>query len=319
VIGRVALLAVMLWLVSLLTFGVFYGLPSGDPANHFVGRATTPATIARARQALGLNRPLYVQYIRFAEGLIPLRSTFLNKDVYYSFQNNVPVREEIFKRAPITAALVVGGLVLALVVSIPLGALSAVRARSLFDRATMAATLTLLSVPAFTVGYLLLYVFWFKLGVAAPSGLPPGASVWSSVLHGRFILPWLALGAGLAALYTRITRSSVLDMLNSDPIRTARAKGLSETVVVGKHAMRGALVPVVTIVGMDFGVLLGGAVVIESAFDLPGIGQYAAQAVFANDLPAVMGVTIFAAVCVLVANLVVDLLYAVVDPRVRYG
>jgi peptide/nickel transport system permease protein len=318
-VERLALLAVMLWLVSLLAFGVFYGLPSGDPAVRFVGQATTPATIAVARHSMGLDAPLYVQYLRFAEGLIPLPGTFLNKRVYYSFNNGVAVREEILKRAPVTAALVAGALTLVLLVSVPLGALSALRPRSLADRATMMTALTLLSIPSFTVGYLLLYVFWFKLRVAAPSGLLPGESVWTSILHGHFVLPWIALGSAMTALYTRLTRSSMLETLSSDPIRTARAKGLPEVTVVGKHALRGALVPLVTIVGLDFGVLLGGTVVIETAFDLPGIGQYATHAVLSNDLPAVMGVTVFAAVCVLLANLVVDLLYAALDPRVRYA
>jgi peptide/nickel transport system permease protein len=316
-VRRLALLVVMFWLVSLLTFGVFFALPSGDPAQRFAGQATSPETIAAARESLGLDKPLPVQYLRFAKGLIPLPGTFLDEDVYYSFNNGVPVREEIAKRLPVTAALVLGALGFVLVVSLPLGAWCAVKPRSLLDRTTMVATLVLLSIPSFVLAYLLLYVLWFKLGVAQPSGLPPDTPVWRSVLDGRFLLPWLALGSALVALYTRMIRSSMLETLSSDPIRTARAKGIGEPWVVGKHALRGALAPVVTILGLDFGVLLGGSVVIETAFGLPGIGQYAVQSVLSNDLPAIMGVTVFAATCVLIANLLVDLLYAVLDPRVR--
>jgi peptide/nickel transport system permease protein len=317
VVERLALLVVMFWLVSLLTFGVFFALPSGDPAVRFVGQATSPETVAAAREALGLDEPLPVQYGRFAKGLVPLPGTFLDDEVYFSFNNGVPVREEISKRAPVTLALVGGALVLVLIVSLPLGALCAVKPRSALDRAAMVTTLVLLSIPSFVLAYLLLYVFWFKLGIAPPSGLPADEPVWRSVLDGRFVLPWIALGSAMVALYIRMIRSSMLETLSSDPIRTARAKGIRESRVVGKHALRGALVPIVTIVGLDFGVLIGGSVVIETAFGLPGIGQYAAQSVLSNDLPAIMGVTVFAAACVLVANLVIDLLYAVLDPRVR--
>jgi peptide/nickel transport system permease protein len=259
-----------------------------------------------------------VQYARFAQGLVPLPETFLDRDVYYSYNNAVPVREEIARRAPVSVALAVGALVLWLVISIPLGVFAALHPRSGADRVAMASALVFISIPTFTVGYLLLYVFWFKLAVAPSSGLPPEESLWQSIFAGRFILPWISLALVFIALYTRMTRSHFLEALASDPIRAARAKGLSERHVLSRHAFRLATVPLLTMVAIDFAALLGGTIVIETVFNLPGLGQYTVQAVRDNDLPAVMGITVFAAIWTLLANLVVDVLYVFLDPRIRY-
>jgi peptide/nickel transport system permease protein len=314
---RLVLTMLMLFLVSLLTFVIFFSLPSGDPTLRFIGHATTPAAIADARKAFGLDRPWYVQYWNFAKGIIPLPQTFLNKRVYYSYNTGVPVRDELLSRAPVSAVLAAGAVVIWLLVSIPLGIIGAKWPRGVVDRAALTGSLLFVSVPSFTIAYVLLYVFWYKLGVAPASGLPPGESLWHSVLRGRFVLPWVTLALFPLALYTRMIRSHVSDALGSDAIRTVRAKGLPERTVVMRHALRAATVPLSTMLALDIASLLGGAVVIETLFDLPGVGQYTVQAATGADIPSIMGITIFASLCILIANLVIDVLYAVLDPRIR--
>jgi peptide/nickel transport system permease protein len=317
IVRRLVLLVVMLWLVSVLTFGIFFALPSGNPAGRFVSRTSTPATIALAKKSLGLDKPLYVQYAKFAEGMIPLPGLFLNKKVYYSYNNSVPVKEEIYKRFPVTVALVTGAAVLWMGVSLFIGLLSAMKPGGRFDRFTQGFGLLFVSIPTFVTGYLLLYIFWLKAGILPGTGLPTDESVLQSVLNGRFVLGWICLALFFIALYARTTRRNVLEMLRSDATRTARAKGLPERIVVGKHALRGSLVPLVTMFGLDFGGLLGGTVTIETVFNLPGLGQYALSTVLDADLPAVMGVTVFVSAITLVVVLIVDVLYAFLDPRIR--
>jgi peptide/nickel transport system permease protein len=242
----------VLIVISILTFLIFVKQPAGDPARRAVGRRTDPVQIANARRAFGLDRPLIVQYGRFAKGLIPLPNTFLSEDVYYSFSNYLPVREEIWRRLPVSAILGAGAAALWLVVGIPLGIASGVRPRSLTARWTMVLAIVGVSVPVFWLGQLLLYFLWFKLRLAPSSGLGIDAGVWSSALAGKFILPWITVAVGYAAIYARMLRSNMLETTQEDYIRTARAKGLSETRVVYKHALRGALTPIVTMLGMDF-------------------------------------------------------------------
>ncbi|MGB2711438.1 MAG: ABC transporter permease [Conexibacter sp.] len=316
-IRRLGQLALMLWLVSLLTFGMFYALPSGDPIARFQVRTATAETRAQAEHALGLDKPWYAQYARFAQGLVPWPGMYLKEDVYYSYKNRIPVLEEIKRRFPVSAVMVIGAAVLWMGVSILVGLLTAVRPGGVFDRATQGLGLLFISIPSFVIGFVLLYVFWFKAGMLPGTGLPPGESIWESILAGRFVLPSTALALTFIALYSRTTRRHVLGMLRSDAARTARAKGLPERVVVGKHALRGALVPLVTMFGLDFGALLSGTITLEVVFNMPGLGQYALQAVKSTDVPAVMGVTVFAATIVLFANLIVDVLYAYLDPRIR--
>lgn len=174
------------------------------------------------------------------------------------------------------------------------------------------------SAPVFWLGYLFLFVFWYKLGWFPGSGLPIGQSVLAAVMQGRFVLPWVVLSLTFAAFYARMVRSNLIETMSEDFIRTARAKGLSERRVVYRHGLRAALTPVVTMFGLDLGLLLGGAVITETVFALPGLGAYVIDALTGNDFPAVMGVTVFAAFFIVVANLVVDIVYAVLDPRVRY-
>jgi peptide/nickel transport system permease protein len=311
-------LVLVLFVVSLITFLIFVKLPAADPARRATGKSTTPENIEAARKAFGLDKPVWVQYARFAKGLVPLPGMFLNEDVYFSYSNFVPVKEEIFQRLPVTIALAAGAAVTWLLIGIPIGIVSAVRRRSVLDRASMAFALFGVSAPVFWLAYLFLYVFWFKLHWAPSSGIPIGTSVLEAVLQGRFILPWMVLALGYAAFYARMVRGNLVETMGEDYIRTARAKGLSEKRVVYKHGLRAALTPVVTMFGIDVAGLLGGAFITESVFNLPGIGQYAVRSIFINDFPSVMGVTIFGAFFIALANLVVDVAYAFLDPRVRY-
>jgi peptide/nickel transport system permease protein len=317
-IRRFLFLLLVLVMVSFVTFGIFFKLPPGDPARRAAGRQTTVDIIAQARHNLGLDRPWYVQYWRFAKGMIPWPGFFLNEQAYFSYNNFVPVKEEIFKRLPVSITLAVGASVIWILIGLPIGIASAVKPRSVRDRAGMLFALFGVSAPSFWLGYLFLFVFWFKLGWFPGSTLPIGQTVTGAVVEGRFILPWVVLSLLFAAFYARMVRSNLIETMSEDYIRTARAKGLSERRVIYKHGLRAALTPVVTMFGLDLGLLLGGAVITETVFALPGLGQYLVNSLATNDFPAVMGVTIFASFFIVVANLVVDLVYAFLDPRVRY-
>ena len=315
---RSLFLVLVLFIVSLITFLIFVKLPAADPARRAAGKATTPENIQAAREAFGLDQPIWVQYARFAQGLVPWPGMFLNEDVYFSYSNFVPVKEEIFKRLPVSIALAAGASFLWLIVGIPVGIISAVRRRGFADRAGMAFALFGVSTPVFWLAYLLLYVFWYKLHWAPSSGIPIGSSVWEAIFQGRFILPWIVVSLTYAAFYARMVRGNLVETMNEDYIRTARAKGLSEKRVVYKHGLRGALTPVVTMFGIDIAGVLAGSFITETVFNLPGIGQYAVRSIFINDFPSVMGVTIFGAFFIAVGNLLVDIAYAYVDPRVRF-
>jgi len=317
-IRRTLFLILVLFIVSLLTFLIFVKLPAGDPARRAVGRSVTPEQIEAARVAFGLDKPLIVQYARFAKGLVPLPGWFLTEDVYYSYGSFVAVKEEIYRRLPVTITLALGAAVIWLAMGIPIGIISGVRKGSKRDRAGMVFALIGVSMPVFWLGQLLLYLFWFQLGWAPSSGLEIGDSIWTAIAKGEFILPWITLAFTSAAFYARMVRGNLIETMNEDYIRTARAKGLAERRVIYKHGLRGALTPVVTMLGLDIGLLFGGAFITETLFGLPGIGQYAVQAIFVNDFPVVMGVTVLGAMFIAVANLVVDVVYAFLDPRVRY-
>lgn len=308
----------VLVIISVLTFVIFVKLPAGDPARRAVGRRTDPGQIEAARRAFGLDRSVFVQYGRFAKGLIPLPDTFLTEDVYYSFSNFVPVREEIARRLPISAILAFGAASIWLVVGIPLGVASGVRPRSVTAKWTMVGAIVGVSMPVFWLGQLLLYLFWYRLRVAPPSGLDIDASAWSSALDGKFLLPWITVAVGYAAIYARMLRSNMIETTSEDYIRTARAKGLSERRVVFRHALRGALTPIVTMIGIDLATIMAGLVITENLFGLPGLGQLAVASIYSNDFPMVMGVTVVGSMFILVANIVVDIAYAFLDPRVRY-
>jgi peptide/nickel transport system permease protein len=337
-IRRVLFLVLVIFIVSFLTFMIFVKLPAGDPARRAVGRTTTPEQIENARRAFGLDKPFIVQYFRFLKGFIPWPPSdpvlmvagkppqgdalWFNPDIYFSYDGFIEVREELANRIPVTGMLAIGAAVIWLLLGIPIGILSGVKRRSVADRAAMIFAIIGVSMPIFWLAQLLLYGFWFKLQLLPQSGLPIGYEGWGGVtraaLEGRFLLPWISLAYINAAFYARMVRGNLIETMNEDYIRTARAKGLSERRVIYKHGLRGALTPVVTMLGLDVGLLLGGAFITETVFGLPGIGQKAVLAIGTNDFPMVMGVTILGAFIIAVSNLVVDVAYAFLDPRVRY-
>jgi peptide/nickel transport system permease protein len=317
-VRRILFLILVLFIISLLTFIIFLKLPATDPARLVAGRQSSPETLAEIRINLGLDKPWYIQYGRFAKGLVPWPGFFLHEQIYYSYGNFVPVKNELFRRLPVTIALTLGASVLWVIIGLPIGIVSAIRRGSLADRAVMLFALFGVSAPVFWLGYVMLFIFWFKLRLAPSPGLDIGESLGHAIFAGKFLLPWLTLSLLFAAFYARMVRGNLIETMSEDYIRTARAKGLSERRVVFKHGLRAALTPVVTMFGMDIGYLLGGAIITETIFDLDGIGKYTIDAIYDQDFPVVMGVTIFAAFFIVVANLVVDVLYAVLDPRVRY-
>ena len=315
IIRRLLWAIAMLVIVSALTFLIFYAFPSADPAALRAGRQATPELIAQIRHALGLDRPVYDQFG------IYMRNLVLHFDLGYSYQNNVSVRSEIFSRLPATLSLTVGAVVVWLLIGIPIGVLSAVRPRSLLDRFAMGAALVGISAPVYWLGLVALFLFADDIGRIPLFGgagsyvpLSQNPAGWFKSL----ILPWFVLAAAFAAFYARMVRGNLLDVLGEDYIRTARAKGLAERRVVLKHGLRAALTPVVTIAGLDIGILLGGAVLTETVFNIPGVGRFAYDSIVNSDLPAIQGTVLFGAIFIIVANLIVDIAYAFLDPRVRY-
>ena len=312
-VRRVLTGIVVLWAVASGTFFLFFARPVQTVAHQLAGRTATPAVIQNVINQLGLNQPIMTQYWHFLDRL-------LHGNLGYSFFTQQSVNTMIEQDLPPTASLVVGGVILWLIAGLGVGILSATRARSLFDRASTVLVLIGLSMPVFVVGELLIVaVFvplnqhgftWIQTQYAGPS---QGLGVWT----GHMLLPWISLAVVQAAIYTRLMRGQLLTTLGEDYIRTARAKGLSERRVIFMHGVRAALTPVVSQLGIDIGQLLGGVVVIEVVFGLQGLGQVAVAAIYQDDLPVIIGFVLVAAAFVVVANIVVDLVYAVLDPRVR--
>jgi peptide/nickel transport system permease protein len=312
-VHRLLLGLLVLWIVSVAVFGLFFVAPH-DPARLLAGRLATPQTVALVNHRLGLDRPLPDQY-----GSFVWRA--LHGDLGYSYYSSAPVRQLLLSRLPVTASLVLGAALLWLVLGVGVGVAAARRPRSLADRTGTVFVLTGLSMPTFLVGLLLIYFLFFRLHLAGFDLFPAGGYVplaqdpagWAQHL----LLPWVTLAVVVAATYSRLTRSSLLEVLSQDYIRTARSKGLSEERVVYRHGLRSALTPVVTQLGIDLGGLLGGVVVTEQVFGLPGLGQLAWQSVTNQDLPVIIGTVLVASLCIVVANVLVDLSYALLDPRVR--
>ncbi|MHB1432332.1 MAG: ABC transporter permease [Streptosporangiaceae bacterium] len=305
---------VVLWVVATLSFMLFFvAVPEGVVARNLAGRAATPAVLAEVMQNLGLNRPWYIQYGHYMDNLI-------HGNLGYSYYTQQPVIEIIKLGFPATLSVVVGGVILWLVVGLGVGILSATRARSVFDRVATVGVLAGVSAPVFVVGEILIVVVYVQLNNAGihfiQTGYTPISQSFTGWL-GTMILPWVTLATVQAAIYTRLSRGSLLDTLGEDYIRTARAKGLSERRVLYRHAVRSALTPVVSQLGIDVGALLGGVIVVEQVFGLQGIGQQTVAAITNGDGQLVLGFIILAALFVVVANLVVDIAYAMLDPRVR--
>jgi peptide/nickel transport system permease protein len=323
IVRRLLWVVVLLFAISILSFLMFFLLP-GDPAAQAVPKGATPETLALISHRMGLDLPVWKQYLNFLHGpdLVGAghASGVLNwpPNLGWSFRNQEPVLNTILDRLPVTASLTIGSAVFWLLIGIPIGVLAALHPRSLRDRAAMGFALFGVSVPVFLVGIGLLYVFYFKLGWAPPPKYVPfqdNPLQWANQLF----LAWITIAVGTAALYTRMVRGNMLEVMGEDYVRTARAKGLTERRVVVKHILRSSLTPVVTMLGLDIGVLLGGAIVTERVFGLPGVGATTVQAIIDNDLPVIQGVVLFAAFFVVMFNLIVDIFYAVLDPRVRYS
>jgi peptide/nickel transport system permease protein len=316
---RMLFMILVLWIVSVVTFLIFVKLPPGDPARRATGgRGASAEQIEAARHAFGLDRPVLTQYARFAKGLVPWPGLWLNREVYFSYGSNVPVWDQIKDRAPVTFTLALGAAVVWLSMGIPIGIISAIRRRSWIDRASMIFALVGVSAPVFWLGLLFLYVFWYKLGWLPGSGIPLNEGLGTAVLTGRFIMPWIVVSLTFAAFYARMVRGNLIETMGEDYIRTARAKGLSERSVIFRHGLRSALTPVVTMFGLDLGLYIAGAFITETVFNLPGVGLLAVRSIFNADFPTVMGITVLGAFVIVVANLLVDVAYAFLDPRVRY-
>jgi peptide/nickel transport system permease protein len=316
IIRRLLWVVVLLFLVSLLTFVIFYLLPSADPAQLRAGRQPNPALVAQIRHNLGLDKPWYTQYFHYMRRLV------LHFDFGYSYQSNVSVKTLIFDRLPATVSLTIGAAVVWLVAGIAIGTISAVRRRSLFDRAAMGGALVAISAPVFWLGLLSLFLFAKDIGKVH---IFPGAGSYVPLSQDpikwftSLILPWLVLAASFAAIYARLLRANLIDVMSEDYIRTARAKGLPERRVILRHGIRAAITPIVTAAGLDIGVLLGGAILTETVFNIPGIGRLAYDSILNGDLPMIQGTVLLGAFFIVMANLIVDVLYAFIDPRVRYS
>jgi peptide/nickel transport system permease protein len=317
IIRRLLWAVVVLLAVTLITFFIFYKLPPGDPALRFVGKQPTAESIALVRHNLGLDQPFYVQYGKFLKAIV-LGDKYGWPGLGFSYDSSVPIRDKIIEKAPRTISLIVGASILWLLFGVLIGVISAIKRRTVVDRLAMGFALFGISAPVFWLGLMALFVFWYKLNLTGGTGYTPiteSPQQWASHL----ILPWIVLALLYAAIYARMVRGNLLDAMGEDYIRTARAKGLSEGTVIFKHGLRASLAPIVTMFGLDVALLVGGAVITETVFNLDGLGFMAVDSVFRQDLPATLGVVLVATFAVVFMNLVVDIAYAFLDPRVRYG
>jgi peptide/nickel transport system permease protein len=316
IVRRLLWAFVTLVIVSFLTFLIFYVLPPGDPAVLRAGHFPNPQELVAIRHALGVDKPFWVQYWIF------IRSIALHFNFGFSYQYSVPVTTLIVNRLPATLSLTVGAVVVWLLIGIPIGIISAVRRRSALDRVTMGGALLAISAPVYWLGLVSLSLFSNDIGVVHifdGAGTYTGLTVDPVRWFNSLLLPWLVLAASFAAFYSRLLRSNVIETMSEDYIRTARAKGLSERRVVWRHGVRAAITPIVTILGLDIGGLLGGAILVETVFDIPGVGHLAYEGIHNADLPIIQGTVVLAAFFIVIANLIVDVAYAFLDPRVRYS
>ena len=315
----------MLVIVSAVVFMIFYIFPSADPAQLRAGRQANADQIAAIRESLGLDRSVLNQFWIFLKGVftpLDLPGTDAHGPLYLgrSYQSNADVKDVIFSDLPATAFLVFGAVIVWMAVAIPVGIISAIKRRSALDRTTMITTLTFISAPVFWLGLVALYLFADDVGVFK---IFPGIGSYASTSGfsrvGAMILPWLVLAAATAAIYARYLRAQMIDVMGEDYIRSARAKGLPEKRVIMKHALRSAITPIVTLLGLDVAVLLAGnAILTETVFNIPGVGAETFNAIKRSDLPMIQGIVLFGAFFIVTLNLIVDIAYAYLDPRVRY-
>jgi peptide/nickel transport system permease protein len=326
IVRRLLWMIVLLLIISFLTFLIFSKLPSADPVALRAGRNATPELRAAIKHTFGLDKPFLEQYRIYLAKLVPFdaHQGFKPPDFGYSYQNNVSVKAQILDRLPATAGLALGGVVVWLLVGIPVGIISAIRRGKLSDRIAMGAALVAISAPVYWVGLVALYLFSKDIGKIqifdGAGSYPATGSLFTDPFHvaPSLFLPWMVLATAFAAVYARFLRGNLLEVMAEDYIRTARAKGLRERTVIFRHGVRSAITPIVTILGLDLGILLGGAILTESVFNIPGIGRLAFDSIQKSDLPTVQGTVIMGAFFIIVLNLIVDVLYAFLDPRVRY-
>jgi peptide/nickel transport system permease protein len=326
-IRRLMWACVLFVAVTIVTYIIFYAIPA-NPARLACGQRATPECIKRAAHYLGTDRPLYVQYGKFFGRLMPVAGIlkgsphFKAPSLGRSFTSRQTVNSVVLNAAPVTASLVFGGAVFWMLIALPVGILSALRPRSLLDRIAMVFVLVGISAHPVWIGLIFAYFFGFKAGLFPITGYAcffncgqpqQGPVQWAYHL----VLPWATFAILFAALYVRMIRANVMEALGEDYVRTARAKGAPEWLVMRSHVLRNALLPVVTMLGMDIGIALGGAIFTESVYGLPGLGKTVVNAIDSFDLPTVQGVVVFATICIILFNLLVDLLYAVIDPRIR--
>ncbi|MFC4144754.1 ABC transporter permease [Micromonospora mangrovi] len=320
--GRLLAMVATLLAVSVLTYAVFYLLPA-DPAQLSCGKPCTPQRLADARAFMGYDESWIRQYLDFLAGIVAGRTFGAGPAAVhcaapcfgYSFRLNESVTQLIVERAPVTFSVALGAALLWLLLGVGAGVVSAVRRGGVLDRLAMTGATIGVSAPSYLVGLLGILLFGFTLNVVPVSGYVPLTEDPVGWLW-HLILPWCVLALLTAAIYARLTRGQMLEALAEDYVRTARAKGLRERRVVGRHALRNVLIPVVTVFGLDLGSLLGGAVITERVFSMPGLGSLLLDAVGNVDLPLIVGVTLFAAFLIVLANFLVDLVYGVLDPRI---
>lgn len=305
---RIASLIVTLIVVSLLIFTVMNLLP-GDPAAIMLGTSATPETLAALRTQMGLDEPLIVRYLAWLAGV-------LQGDLGQSYTYGVPVAGLIVERLAVTLPLALMAIVMSVAIALPLGVAAARRHNGLFDYIAGAFSYVSIAVPAFWVGLLLIIAFSTKLGWMPAGGFPGwNAGLWAGLA--ALLMPAIALALPQAGVLTRVARSAVLDVMGEDFVRTARAKGLSDGAAVWRHALPNALIPVVTMIGLQFTFLIAGAVLVENVFNLPGLGRLALQALSQRDIIVMQDVVLFFSALVIVMNFLVDLAYLVIDPRLR--
>ena len=309
-VRRLFLTLPVLFFVSVIVFSLINLIP-GDPARIMLGEEVSKEALSALRKEMGLDRPLYVRYLLWL-------SHVARGDFGRSVRDGRPVLDTLLLKLPVTIELAVTSLLVAWVIAIPAGVVAAWKQRTALDYAATTLALAGISVPNFWLGIMMIYLFAVNLRLLPPSGyIEPWIDLTRSLK--LMVMPSIVLGAALAALVMRLLRSSMLEVLGTDYIRTARAKGLDDVVVLIRHAMKNAMIPVVTVMGLQLSGLLGGAVITETIFAVPGLGRLTVDSILTRDYPMVQGVVLFAALAVVATNLIVDLTYAVLDPRIRLG
>jgi peptide/nickel transport system permease protein len=316
IVRRLLWVVVVMLVVTSITYLIFFVMPSTDPAVTFAGKNPTTEQIEEVRKQFGLDKPVPVQYAIFIKNIF-LGDQYGWPGLGFSYSTRSPVKDQFYGRVMVTVQLALGAALVWLCIGIPIGIISAVKRRTLTDRLSMGFALFFVSAPVFWLGLMGLWLFWYQLRISPGTGYVPWGQSFTDWLSHMW-LPWLVLAMLYAAFYARMTRGNLLETMGQDYIRTARVKGLSERKVILKHGLRASLTPVVTLIGLDLGALLGGAVITETVFNLQGVGQWAVNSVFQGDLPVVLAVTVIVAIAVTLMNLIVDIVYAYLDPRVRY-